>query len=171
MPLKCVRTICSILIKDKMDITRLGLIFGSLLWAVLLLLPVELFPTAAQIAAGKGRTTYALMATVATERFWGMAFLTNAIFSSLSLFCGIRSRITLLLDGVLGCLLWTGSTLLCFAAYWPHNVGLWEAIISYPPPAAMSGEIVMAFYSWWHMVRHWAEEPTNRCLNPENKDG
>lgn len=160
-----------ILFRDRMGITRLGLIMGSFLWALFLLLPVHLFPTAGQLAEGKGRTTYALMARVAPENIWGTLFLLTAIIAAYALFSGVRNRATLLLDGVLGCILWTGSTAACFAAYWPMHVSFMEAIASYPPPAAMSGELVMAFYSWWHMIRHWAEDPTHQQTATERQHG
>lgn len=160
-----------ILFRDRMDITRLGLIVGSSLWAVFLLLPVQLFPTSAQLAAGKGRATYSLMAAVATEEVWGLLFLLTSVIGAYALFSGVRNRVTLLLDGVLGCILWTGSTAACFAAYWPMHVSFMEAIASYPLPAAMSGELVMAFYSWWHMIRHWAEDPTDQLIATEVKNG
>lgn len=166
-----VRKIALILFRDRMDITRLGLIVGSFLWAVFLLLPVQLFPTAEQLAAGKGRATYALMARVAPENVWGFLFLLTAVIAAYALFSGVRNRATLLLDGVLGCVLWTGSTAACFAAYWPMHVSFMEAIAAYPPPAAMSGELVMAFYSWWHMIRHWAEDPTHQQTATEKKHG
>lgn len=56
-----------ILLHDQMRVGRLGLIVGSLLWDFPLFLPVEIFPTAAQIASGNGRRTYALMAAIAPE--------------------------------------------------------------------------------------------------------
>ncbi len=71
-----------ILFRDRMDIARLGLIMGSFLWALFLLLPVHLFPTAGQLAEGKGRTTYALMARVAPENIWGALFLLTAIIAA-----------------------------------------------------------------------------------------
>lgn len=163
--------VASILVRDRMDITRLGLIFGSLLWAFFLILPVPLFPTMEQISSGGGRVTYTVMALIAPENLWALLFLINAIATAYSLFYKVRSRITLLLDGVLGCVLWTGSTVACFAAHWPLLDGFFASLAAYPPPAAMSGEIVMAFYSWWHMIRHWAEEPTNQQTAMEDGNG
>lgn len=93
-----------------MRVSRLGLIVGSTLWAFQLFLPVDIFPTTAQIAEGKGRQTYMLMATIAPENIWAILFLLHACCASYTLFSGIRDRYTLMFDGVLGCLLWTGST-------------------------------------------------------------
>lgn len=149
-----------ILLHDQMRVSRLGLIVGSTLWAFQLLLPVDIFPTVAQIAEGKGRHTYMLMATIAPENLWATLFLLHACCASYTLFSGVRDRYTLVFDGVLGCLLWTGSTIACYAAYWPRALPFADALLAYPPPAAMSGEAVMAFAAWWHMIRHWAEEPT-----------
>lgn len=156
---KILRQIKDTLLHDKMRISRLGLIVGSVLWGTQLLLPTVLFPTAEQIAAHTGRTTYALMALIAPETVWGLLFLLHAFVASYSLFSGTRDWWTLLMDGLLGCLLWTGSTVACYMAYWPIQLPFFQAVVAYPPPAAMSGEIVMAFYAWWHMVRHWAEDP------------
>ena len=150
-----------ILVHDKMDITRLGLIFGSAFWGFQLLLPVALFPSAEQIATHSGRTTYALMAMIAPENVWGLLFLVQSVCAAYTLFSGARDKLTLLMDGFLGCLLWTASTAACYVAYWPVQLPLFDAAAVYVPPAAMSGEAVMAFYSWWHMIRHWAEEPAS----------
>ena len=56
-----------ILLGCDMLATRWVLAWGSILWAVFLWWPGDLFPNAAEIAAGKGRTTYALMAQIAPE--------------------------------------------------------------------------------------------------------
>lgn len=153
------RRIKKILIHDTMDMTRLGLTIGSFLWGIQLLLPVTLFPTALQIAEGKGRMTYSLMALVASETVWGLLFVFQACWAAYALFSMKRDKLTLLFDGVLGCALWTGSTVACFIAYWPKGVPVVDAFLAYPSPAAMSGEAIMALYSWWHMVRHWADYP------------
>lgn len=156
------RKIKRILIHDRMDITRLGLVMGSALWGLQLVFAADIFPTAAQMAAGTGRATYYIMATIAPDYIWGWLFLFQSMYAAYTLFSGARNRASLLMDAVLGCLLWTGSTVACYMAYWPMHLPFLDALHAYPPPAAMSGEAVMAFYSWWHMIRHWAEEPADR---------
>lgn len=150
--------LCHIFLRDRMLMTRLGLACGSMLWAIQLALPMQLFPTAVQLAEGKGRTTYSIMATIAPEQVWAGLFLIHSIWAFYTLFTGVRNNVTLAADGFLGCILWTSSTLACFAAYWPRGLPFIEALTHYPPPAAMSGEAVMAFYAWWHMIRFWAQE-------------
>lgn len=156
-----------ILMRDSTLMTRMGLAVGSLLWSIQLALPIELFPPAAQLAVGKGRTTYSIMAVV-PENVWAILFLIHAIWSLYTILTGVRNVVTLAADGVLGCILWTGSTLACFAAYWPHELPFLDALAHYPPPAAMSGEVVMALFSWWHMIRFWAIEETHQTLGDKH---
>ena len=112
------------------------------------------------IASGSGRVTYTFMAIIAPEYLWGLLFGLHSVMSMYSLLSGERSYTTLILDGLLGCLLWTTSTIACFAAHWPQAPGLnfLDTLLNYPPPAAMSADIVMAGYAWWHMIKFWAEE-------------
>lgn len=149
-----------IICRDSMLMTRLGLALGSLLWAIQLALPVALFPTAAQVVSGEGRRTYTLMAYF-PEDLWAVLFLIHAVWSLYTILTGVRNTVTLALDGFLGCVLWTSATVACFAAYWPLNRPFLDALAQYPPPAAMSGEVVMALFSWWHMIRFWADEESH----------
>lgn len=152
-------TLINIIMRDQMMLTRLILSLGSLTWAAMLLLPSELF--------NPGRTTYRIMAEIAPEWAWGTAFLIHGVFSMSTLTHNTRNRVTLTLDGLLGCILWTSSTAACFAAHWPAQYPtFYEQLINFPPPAAMSGEFWVSVASWWHLVRHWAEEenePTCKC--------
>jgi hypothetical protein len=145
-------TIKSILFADHIDATRLLLAMGSFTWAILLAWPGDLFTPA--------RTTYKLMAVVAPELFWALAFLVHGVWAIYTLTTGCRNRASLIMDAFLGCVLWTSSTLLCFAAHWPHGIttGVLDQIMQYPMPAAMSGELWMSIASWWCFVRHWAEK-------------
>lgn len=147
-----------ILLSDRMLMSRLGLALGSLLWGVLLLAPAQIFPTPEMVASGTGRMTYALMARIAPEWLWGVAFLVHAIFALYTIFTGVRNRVTLACDGFLGCLVWTTSTVACYVVYWPSGKSFLEALYTWPAPAAMSADIVLSFYAWWHMVRFWAAE-------------
>ncbi len=142
-------SIGQILLHDKMRMTRLFLSLASFLWGVMLLLPSDVF----------SRSTYKLMAEVAPEEVWAILFLIHSLWSYYTLKCNIRNRFSLALDAFLGCVLWTGSTLLCFAAHYPFHIeGFFNQIAAYPPPAAMSGEITTSVAAWWHLIRHWAEE-------------
>lgn len=64
-----------------------------------------------------------------------------------SLLWGYKARWSFVLDALLGCILWTGSTLACFLAHY-------KSIYTYQPPAAMSYEVIAAVFSWWHLVRY-----------------
>lgn len=157
-----------LLVKDKMLMSRFGLACGSMLWAVQLALPVQLFPTAQQIASGTGRQTYALMATIAPEWVWAILFATHSLFAMYTLFGGVRNSVTLAADGFLGCLVWTTATVACYSSHWPKGVGFVTALQTWATPAAMSADIVLAFYAWWHMIKFWAEEESRdgRCGIP-----
>lgn len=157
-----------VFLRDRMLMSRFGIACGSMLWAIQLALPIQLFPTAEQIAAGGGRTTYTLMATIAPEWAWALAFMVHSVWAFYTLLTGVRNTVTLACDGFLGCLLWTTSTLACFASHWPQHLPFWSALEEYPPPAAMSADLIMAFYAWWHMIRFWAEEETHRVCVQES---
>lgn len=142
-----------ILVQTPLLATRLWLCLGALMWSILLMWPGELFIPS--------RTTYVLMAKVAPEHVWALAFFTQSVWAFYTLRTGTRNNVTLAMDALLGCVLWTSSTLLCFIAHWPSGyTTFFEQLDHYPPPAAMSGEVVLVIASWWHLVRHWAEEET-----------
>ena len=125
--------------RSDLEATRFMLASGSLVWAMLLFLPGDLFSPA--------RTTYTLMAALAREEIWASLFLLQGTVMTYSLLWGYRSRLSFLLDAILGCVLWTASTAACFIA---HFNG-WE---NYQPPAAMSYEVMGALASWWCLVRY-----------------
>ena len=165
-------TIRYLLLRDRMLMSRFGLAIGSALWSIQLFMPAHLFPTPEMIATGQGRLTYSLMATIAPEWVWGAFFALHAFFSAYTLFTGVRNTVTLAADGFLGCLLWTSATVACYAAHWPRGLPFLDALVAYPTPAAMSADLVMAFYAWWHMVRFWAEEESHLqvCAPNTNKN-
>jgi hypothetical protein len=124
---------------SDLEATRLGLAVGSLMWAVFLFWPGDLFtPT---------RTTYTVMAEIAPEVCWGYAFLVQGVVMLYSLLWGYRSQLSFVADALLGCLLWTTSTAACFLAHY-------QSLATYQPPAAMSYELVGAVLSWWCLVRY-----------------
>jgi hypothetical protein len=143
------RVLAKALLDSRMTTTRLILALSSLTWAMLLLLPGELFT---------GRATYAVMALIANENVWGMLFLIHGVFALYTVKSNTANRVTLCLDGFLGCVIWTASTAACFYSHWPHLPTFWESLIAYRPPAAMSGELWLSVASWIHLIKHWAEE-------------
>lgn len=128
-----------ILWKSDLEATRLGLALGSLIWAVLLFWPGDLF--------APGRTTYSVMSEIANEQIWGAAFLLQGLVMVYSLLWGYKSRLSFIVDALLGCILWTTSTAACFLAHY-------QSLSTYQPPAAMSYELIGAFTSWWVLVRY-----------------
>jgi hypothetical protein len=148
------------LLDSPMRISRLMLALSSFTWAILLLLPGDLFASC---------PIYNVMAQIASENVWGIAFTVHGVVALYTLTNGTRNHVTLLFDGFLGCTLWTASTVACFVAYWPA-LPFMEALVAYRPPASMSGSIWIAAASWWHLVKHWAEEERahydRRCSEP-----
>ena len=132
-----------ILWKSDLEATRLGLACGSLLWAMFLFWPGDLFtPT---------RTTYKVMAEIAPEECWGALFLLQGVVMLYSLLWGYRSRLSFVVDALLGCILWTTSTAACFLAHY-------QSFNTYQPPAAMSYELIGSLASWWVLVRYSLEK-------------
>ena len=111
--------------------SRFFLAMASLTWAFLLFWPGDTFQ----------RPTYTLMGKFATEWVWACLFLVQGGLALYSLLYKSRNKFLLLGDGILGCILWTGS---CVAML----------LSVYPPPAAISAEIIAAFMSWWILVRY-----------------
>lgn len=124
---------------SDLEMTRFGLALGALLWALLLFWPGTLF--------APERTTYSLMSAIASEELWGVAFMVQGVTMLYSLLWGYKSRVSFVLDALLGCVLWTASTAACFIAHYTSSH-------SYQPPAAMAYEVVGSLMSWWVMVRY-----------------
>ena len=128
--------------------TRLLLALSSLTRALILFTTGHLFT---------GRTTYDVMAAIASENVWAFLFAVHGCIAIYTLFTNSRNRVTLLLDGLLGCVIWTASTAACFSAHWPHAGSFWISLITYKPPALLSADIWMSVAAWWHFIKHWAE--------------
>lgn len=138
-------------ITKQMWHTRLLIALSSLTWAFLLSLGDDVF----------ARKTYELMAAVAPQWLWCLMFAVHGLSAihgivceeCNSTFCSKwGSKLDFVFDSFLGMVLWTSSTLLCFAAHWP-STGTWlEQLLNYPPPAAMSGELWVAVYSWVYFI-------------------
>lgn len=129
---------------------RLMLGLGAVFIGLGFLWPVEVFPTATQLASGTGRHTYSLMAQIAPEGVWGTAFFGQGVLMLWSLLCNYRNKVLLWCDACFGSVLWTVAIGACYLAYWP---GI-ENIMSYRPPAIMGGEVATALSSWWVFVRY-----------------
>ena len=118
------------LFDDKMVNTRIVLAASEFLWAVLLLWPGDTF----------ARPTYSHMAMVMVEEAWGVVFALSAAM-----------QITIVLQGDFH------SRFARYFAAW--NMVLWVYVVSsmllsvYPPPAAVSGEIVLAGFAFWIWLR------------------
>jgi len=115
---------------SDMVATRFILAYAELLWAIMLIWPGPTF----------GRPTYTEMATVMREEAWALVFLLSAITQvSIVLMEDFHSR---------------------FARYFAAwNAALWVFVVGsmllsvYPPPAAIAGEIALAFSAFWIWLR------------------
>ena len=132
--------------------TRFILGMSSLAWAVMLMWPAAapLFPTKAQIIAGQGRTTYAIMALIGAEWQWSSLFALQGVVALTAVLYNIRTRLVLLVEGILGCLLWTTATMSCVGS-------IFHGWATYNPPAAMAAELVLTLAAWWVLVRYKVE--------------
>ncbi len=115
---------------ESTSAARFSLALGAMLWGLMLFWPGETF----------GRPTYALMARFAPEEVWAALFCAQGAYAVYSLITDARGKFAFLFEGVLGCMLWTGSCISMLLSV-------------YPPPAAIAGEIALAVASWWHLVR------------------
>lgn len=103
---------------------------GSMLWSLMLFWPGNTFI----------RPTYDIMGSMMTEFQWAASFFLHSCLLFSSLVSGERNKYLEFFETSLGCFLWTGS---CIAML--NSV--------YPPPAAISAEIAVAFSSWWALCR------------------
>lgn len=108
---------------------KLLLALSSLLWCVMLAAPDVTF----------SRPTYSVMASIASENIWAIAFGVHSVLLIVSLF--VKKNTLLFIDALLGSLLWTVAVFcMLFAVY--------------PPPAAISSEISSAVASWWILLTY-----------------
>lgn len=139
-----------LLFQSDLEATRFTLALGAIFIGLGFLWPVDTFPTEAQLTAGTGRHTYALMARIMSENLWGIAFLTQGCVMLHSLLFERYNSRLLWLDAFFGMLLWTVSISACYLAYWNG----FDHITEYRPPAIMGGEVAAAMASWWVFIRY-----------------
>ena len=120
-----------ILMNSDTTMVRLILGMSSLLWSIMLFWPGDTF----------GRPTYALMEKWFSEEVWASLYLVHAITAIISVLFKQVKYFSVLSEGVLGCFMWSSSCFLMLLSV-------------YPPPAAISAEIVVAFASWWVLARY-----------------
>lgn len=113
--------------------TRFTLAFGALMWAVLLAWPGDLF---------HARPVYRVMAEVAPQTVWALAFGIQGLFALAALLTGCRNRLVWFMEGLGGCILWTAACIACLTAFGYES-----------PPATMASDIALAGASWWNLVR------------------
>lgn len=116
--------------KSETEAIKLYIAMASLLWSFLLFWPGDTF----------SRPTYKLMAEFGSETTWAILFLVQGLAGLIVLLFKCKRTALAVLDSILGCILWTGS---CMAMI----------LSAYPPPAAISAEIVAAWFSWWLLLR------------------
>lgn len=130
MPERYIRAMSHALWDTDLVGVRLLLALTEALWAIMLIWPGDTF----------ARPTYAIMASVMSEATWALVFLVSSV---------TQATIVLRED-------FSGAFARYFAAW---NAALWcfvsiSLLLSVsPPPAAISGEIAMAFGAAWVWAR------------------
>ena len=92
---------------SDMEATRFTLGIAALMWAIFLGWPGDLFPTPDEVAVGRGRLTYAIMAQIMDEDLWAFLWLVQGSAMLWSLFTGYRNCWLMCIDAMLGVMLWT----------------------------------------------------------------
>lgn len=126
--------------------SRVTLALAEMFWAIMLFWLGDTFD----------RPTYAHMASIAREEIWGTVFAISAII-----------QISIVLSSkmhTLGSWLFAGWNFLL----WSYVV--WSMMASiYPPPAAIGGEIALAFSSGWIWLRPIITSEFDGINTPWNK--
>ena len=121
----------NIICRADTSLVRLLIATSSFLWAVMLFWPGDTFV----------RPTYGHMGQLAPENVWAAAFAIHFLITTITLTTKQMKYVSVLGEGMLGCLLWTSSCFLMLSSV-------------YPPPAAIASEITTALASWWVLVRY-----------------
>lgn len=125
------KKLLDILRYGDLSVMKLFLSLSAILWAILLFWQGDTF----------SRPTYTIMGMIMSEDMWAWSFLIQGVLSIYALATDKEGNILFLADAVLGCILWTSS---CIAML----------LSVYPPPAAISAEILASLFSWWVLVRY-----------------
>jgi hypothetical protein len=127
---KAIKSLTEAVFDDEMVFTRLMLALAELLWGALLMWPGELF----------SRPTYKVMSHVMPEEAWALVFLLSA-----------SMQLSIVIQQDYHCR---------FARYFAAwNAVLWWFVVMsmfmsvYPPPAAISGEAILAIAAFWIWLR------------------
>lgn len=127
------KIVCSLskaIFDDEMVFTRLMLAASEFLWGILLLWPGELF----------SRPTYKVMSHVMPEEAWALVFLATGMLQlSIVIQNDFHGKFAQYFAG------WN------FVLWWFVVVGMFLSVS--PPPAAISGEAVLAIASFWIWLR------------------
>lgn len=134
--------------RSDLEMTRFGLALGSILCALLLAWPGDLFQARPD--------DYRLMAGIASEWTWAALFFLQGSVMLYSLLVGYRSNLSFLSDALLGCLLWSSLTVASFVAHY-------ESLTTYQPPAELAFVAVGAAMSWWCFVRYSVSTGEEGC--------
>lgn len=145
-PWQRIKRICEF---SLLESGRFMIVIGSVMWVLLLIVGAGWFSDVHLF--DPKRTTYRLMALLADEDEWALAFAIHAGFGAYTLCTGKRSWLLFFGDCVLGAVLWTLATVACFASHFVT----WA---TYLPPAAMSAEVALMFASWWYAIRWLADK-------------
>jgi hypothetical protein len=140
-----------ILFRSDLEGLRMMLALGSIYTGIeFALWPVSVFPTAAQLAVGEGRHTYALMAELAPEWVWGWAMILQGGISYHSLHTRTYTAARLWCDAALGAFIWVTAVMCCYFAYWPsdNNLMLWRI------PKIMGMEAVASVFMIIIVIRY-----------------
>lgn len=131
---------------------RLLISLSSLTWAYMLLDFSYLFR--------KTPPLYFVMGYMGSEQGWALLFLFSGFFGVVTNLFEVRTKLVLCLDAFFGALVWSFSTLACFAAFWPllYHTGFFGQLSLYVPPAALAGSIWITLFSWWGFIRRATEQ-------------
>lgn len=106
---------------------------SSLLWALMLVHPGDTFQ----------RQTYAVMAAIGSEHAWAAAFVLVGVSQLYNSFISVLPEIPAWFSKF--------DSFLCFVVWATAVCSI--LVAQRPPPAAIAGEIVMAFAAFWVFVR------------------
>lgn len=147
---KAFNELCDILFRSDTRLLRLILASGAICIGAGFAWPTAIFPTPEQLAAGTGRHTYVLMAQLAPEWVWGIAFFSQGSVMLVSLLWHQKNRLLLWLDAAFGVVVWTSAIFACYLAYWRG----FDRIMEYRPPAIMGGEFAVMLAAWLLFIRY-----------------